>query len=71
METYSLPLPEEFRTAKLFSNEHRERALHLPLISLTDIHLNLKRLGIAKEGSEFLLHLNSVFVVVAVGDVNI
>lgn len=40
---YSLPLPEEFMTGKLFSNEHRKRALHLLLISLTDIHLNLKR----------------------------
>lgn len=38
----SLPHPEEFMTGKLFSNEHRTRALHLLLISLTDIHLNLK-----------------------------
>lgn len=43
VETYSIPLPEEFMTSKLFSNEHRMRALHLLLISLTDIHLNLKR----------------------------
>jgi hypothetical protein len=39
----SLPLPEEFMTSQCFSNEHRIRALHLLLISLTDIHLNLKR----------------------------
>lgn len=40
---YSLPLPEEFMTSRLLSNEHRTRALNLLLISLTDIHLNLKR----------------------------
>lgn len=65
--------PEEFMASKLFSNERRMRALHLLFISLTDIHLNLKkipRLGIAKEGSEFLLRLNSVFVVVELGNVN-
>lgn len=48
-----LPLPEEFMTSKLFSNEHRTRALHLLLISLTDIHLNLKGfpgLGLQRKG---------------------
>lgn len=40
-------------TSKLFSNEHRTRALHLLLISLTDIHLNLKGfpgLGLQRKG---------------------
>lgn len=49
-ETYSLPLHEECMTSKLFSNEHRMRALHLLLISLTDIHLNLKRFSGSGQG---------------------
>lgn len=70
----SLPHPEESRTGELFSNEHRTRAVHLLLISLTDIHLNLKGfpgLGSAKEGPDFLLRLNSCFVVVAAGSISI
>lgn len=51
----SLLLPEEFMASKLFSNEHWVRAGHLLLISLTDIHLNLKRFpGLDRKGRAWI-----------------
>lgn len=36
----------------MFSNEYKMRPLHLHLISLTDFHLNIKRLLVFREQRE-------------------
>lgn len=36
----------------MFSNEYKMRPLHIPIISLTDFHLNIKRLPAFREQKE-------------------
>lgn len=36
----------------MFSNEYKMRPLHIPIISLTDFHLNIKRLPVFREQKE-------------------
>jgi len=46
---------EEFMAITMFSNEYKMRPLHLHLISLTDFHLNIKRLLGYREQKEGFL----------------